>query len=210
MNAVASLLGLAAACLTALVVYELRPEPAAPDPAVASATILVGQVPGPATPPVALDAGSARLADTLLARPLFSQTRRLPNAAGSAAAPVAAATPLPRMTGILIDGPRRSALFATPGTPGGRPIIVAEGGRIGLFTIVSIEPQQVIVIGPEGRRTVRTSFDATLQPPAAPQPVGLGAPQFPGIATPGGPPFIVPPAAPSVGYGIPQSAGAAR
>ena len=206
MNAGAGLLGFVAVGLAALIVVELRPDAAGSDPALPPSQLLAS---APAATPAGLDGNLGTLADTLLARPLFSQTRRPPNVAGPVASAPSIAAPLPRMTGILIDGPRRSAIFAAPATPGGKPVIVAEGGRIGPFTVQTIEPQQVIVIGPEGKRTVRTSFDPTLQPPPMPQPVGLGAPQFPGIAVPGGAPLI-PPTAPSAGYGLPQSAGAAR
>ena len=85
------------------------------------------------------------------------------------------------MTAIMIDGTKRNAIFAA--TDGGRPVVVSEGGRIGPFTVQSIEPQQVTIIGPEGKRAVRTSFDphppAVMAPvpplsPIAPQP-GLSA-----------------------------------
>ncbi len=216
MNALAALLALVATGLAALVFIEIQDQPPSVEPAVAPSPIATT---APAAPRAAADADPSRSVEILLARPLFSQTRRAPSVTSPAAPIASTATPLPRMTGILIDGARRSAIFAPPATSGGgKPVIVAEGGHIGPFTVQTIEPQQVIVIGPEGKRTVRTSFDPTLQPPAPPQPFALGAPQFPGIAPvgasgvgiPGGPPLSIPPIAPGAGYGIPQPAGAAR
>ena len=189
MNALSTLTALLAACLAALIVYELRPQPAstlapdfATDPALRTA--------GLAAPNTATTNRSTSL-DTLLGRPLFSQTRRPGTEAGPTARTVVA-TPLPRMTAILIDGTRRSVIFAVPGPQQGnvRPVTVAEGGRVGAFTVESIAPQQVIVLGPEGRQTVRTSFDPTLPAPAPiPGPV---APLFPGIALPGSTPITTP------------------
>ena len=209
MNALTSLLALAATCLAALIIYEVRPAPAVPSDPVISPGQPISAAP-PALP-AARESNAASLADTLLARPLFSPTRRAPNVASPAAAPAAGATKLPRMTGILIDGSRRSVIFAAPaGDRGGKPTIAAEGGRVGAFTIQTIGPEQVIVIGPDGKHTVRTSFDPNLTPPAPQLPAALAAPQFPGITIPGAPPAIPQPPAPSAAYGLPQSAGAAR
>ena len=205
MNALAALLLFAGICLVSLVAVELRPGAAPSEPAPAPSAVSA-PIAAPAVPAV-LQTNSTTQVDTLLARPLFSQTRRPPNVASPVGAAPSAAIPLPRMTAILIDGPRRSAIFAAPGASGGKPSVVAEGGRIGSFTVQTIEPQQVIVMGPDGKRTVRTSFDPTLQPPPA---MGLAIPQFPGIAVPGGPPLNIPPTMPAAGYGLPQPAGAPR
>ena len=186
MNLIGALFGLAVAGLAATVAFELRPLPGP----VADGS---GR-PGQAAVAIAT-AGSdgatiraARLA-TLLARPPFSQTRRPPDRTSAAPGARPSDLKLPRMTGILIDGSRRSALFVAP--DGGKPISVAVGGTIGPFTVQSIEPQSVVVLGPEGRRMVRTSFDPN--PPApvaplasAPQPPQQLPPQFPGISPPPG------------------------
>ncbi len=124
--------------------------------------------------------------ETILARPLFSPGRR-PAAQAAVAAAIAPVQTLPRMTAILIDGTKRNAIFAA--RDGGRPVVVSEGGRIGPFTVQSIGPQQVTVIGPDGQRAVRTSFD-----PHPPAPVVLAAPAgF--LAPPPLPPQIVLPGA---------------
>ena len=195
MNAALALVGLVAAGLAGVVAVELWPAAPAADPA-APRSLSRNAPASPDRP----DPGTAWI-DLLLARPLFSQSRRPPTAVAAAGRAVTAAAPLPRMTAILIDGTRRSVIFAAPG---GKPISLGEGGRLGAFTVQSIEPQRVVVLGPDGPRTVRTSFD-----PAAPAPLPTplpAAPLFPGIALPnaGSPPFI-PPVVPQ---GMPP--GAAR
>ena len=94
--------------------------------------------------------------DAILARPLFRIGRRPPLAgvAQTAAAPV----PLPRLTAVLVSGTRKSLIFA--GGTDGKPVVVPEGGRIGLYVVQSIGAGQATLLGPEGARTVRPSFGA--------------------------------------------------
>ena len=167
------------------------------EPETAAAPVASGVAPA-AAPVAALgdDASTRAVAvQTVLARPLFSPTRRPPAAAAAAAATPAAT--LPRMTAILIDGDRRSAIFAATGT--GKPTVIDEGGRLGAFTVQTIEAQQVTVVGPDGKRTLRTSFD-----PNPPLPVATVQPSLPPIPGPaqgqilGGPPGLAPAAAPGV------------
>ena len=113
---------------------------------------------------------------TVLARPLFAPNRR--PAAGGGAAP----SGLPRITGILVDGGRRTVIFAA--AEGGRPIVVGEGGEVAGFRVQSIESGQVTVLGSDGARVLRPSFDPSPRPAvAASQPPGL--PGFIGLAAPG-------------------------
>jgi hypothetical protein len=103
----------------------------------------------------------------ILARPLFEANRRPP-----AAAPVAAAAAVvPRVTGLVVTASGRSAIFAVPGDP--RPVVVGQGGRVGVFTVRSIEAGAVTLLGPDGPLVLRPSF-------AAPTTVAA-----PGAATPG-------------------------
>ncbi|HYZ64855.1 MAG TPA: hypothetical protein VE650_20580 [Acetobacteraceae bacterium] len=171
-----TLLVAGSAALAAVVLLELRsPEPAgagvpAPRPVPASS---LGGGGG-----VETKEARAALVEAILARPLFTPGRRVKEDAPAAVVPVADA--LPRMTAILIDGATRRAIFA--GGEGGRPIVVLEGGRIGPFTIQSIDTLQVTVLGPDGKRAVRTSFDPHPPPPvSAALSAGLAPPQ-------GGPP----------------------
>lgn len=134
---------------------------------------------------------------TILARPLFSPTRRPKEdaAAAPAAAPV---TALPRMTAIMIDGARRSAIF----DGNGKPTVLPEGGHLGPFTIQSIEPQQVTIIGPDGKRIVRTTFSNDPPPMATipPAPQGFLPPPPPSqIVLPPGMPTPFPPGLSNLG-----------
>lgn len=130
------------------------------------------------------------MVEAALARPLFSADRRPKQATAQAAAAPARGTALPRMTAILVDGAARTAIFAGAN---GKPAVVSEGGQIGGFTVQRIEPQQVTMLGPDGKRVVRTSFDpnppapeSLMPPPAGPMP-GI----IPG-SVPGAPPFALP------------------
>lgn len=140
----------------------------------------------------ALDRGAGRplaWAETMLARPLFSPDRR-PAAVAATGATNAPAS-LPRLAGILMDGPRRSVIFAAP--DGARPTVVAEGGNLGGFHVQSVEAGQVTIVGPDGAHVLRPSFDPRPAAPTTPVPApGLpslqGLPGFtgiPGLNTPG-------------------------
>ena len=89
----------------------------------------------------------------VLARPLFSPTRR-PAAAAAVAGPATA--DLPRLTGTLVTGSVRHAIFAAPA--GGNPAVASEGGQIGEFRVQSIEAGRVTVVGPQGSLALRPSF----------------------------------------------------
>ncbi|MDT7949950.1 MAG: hypothetical protein RQ966_00445 [Acetobacteraceae bacterium] len=201
MNGLAVGVGVAAAGLAALVAFELRPLPAAPPAPPATSAPSIGPAAAPVQEP---GARPDVLAATLLARPLFTPSRRPPGETSPASASPAAET-LPRMTAILIDGSRRSAIFVPPG---GKPTVVAEGGRIGPFVVRAIEPERVIVAGPDGERTVHTSFDPDLQPPPPPAVPSPGIAGFPGLLQATTPPPN-PLAAPAAGLERTPS-GAAR
>jgi hypothetical protein len=166
---------------------ELEWDPARETAAPGAAIRPPPPTPGPAA---AADAGRrAALAETVLARPLFTPGRRPPTPGQVAVGPAPAANKgLPRMTGILIDGESRRAIFVGP--EGGRPVVVAEGGRVGGFVVQKIDPQSVTVSGPDGTRTVRAAFD-----PHPPPPVQAAAvPGLAGLAG-GPPPMPMPPVA---------------
>lgn len=140
---------LVAAALTALLLVEYR--------------MLVREEPAPASRvqravvvPPAADARPGDLAPvhvaTVLARPLFRPDRRPPAAPGAAAGKAAE---LPRLTGIMIDGGGRRAIFADDK----RPIVASEGDRVGVYMVQAIAPGRVTVYGPEGERVLRPSFD---------------------------------------------------
>jgi general secretion pathway protein N len=106
-------------------------------------------------------AGGERLAraddgeKVVLARPLFSPDRRpLVAAAHSVSG-------LPRLSGIVVSGARKVALFAGPG----RTIVAEEGLRVGAYDVVAISDSGVTVAGPGGTTVLRPVFDPAL--PAA-------------------------------------------
>lgn len=98
---------------------------------------------------------------TILERPLFASGRR-PSAPAQAAAAEAAPLGLPRLAGTLISAAGKSAIFAA--SPGTRPLVLGEGERIGRWTVQSIEAGQVTIAGPDGKLTMRPSFDRTSRP----------------------------------------------
>jgi hypothetical protein len=125
--------------------------------------------PGPAVSSLKPRSGRQALVDGILARPLFTATRR---PAVRLAGPAAAPANQPRLTGILINGSSRSVIFAAP--EGGRPVVAQEGAQVGGYTVTSIEAGQVTLSGPDGTRTLRPAFDA--RPKAASGPSAAGAP----------------------------------
>lgn len=91
---------------------------------------------------------------SMLARPLFASDRR-PHAAAKVAARAAAV--LPRLTGILIYGGVRRVLFAR--VDGAKPMAVSEGAEIANFRVQKIDAEQITLLGPDGPRVVRPTFD---------------------------------------------------
>ena len=95
--------------------------------------------------------------DQVLGRPLFSPDRR----------PVevqVGARGLPRLTGIIVAGTQRVAIFAA--ASGQHPVIAEAGARVGAYQVQSIADEGVTVLGPEGTTLVRPIFDPSH--PAAP------------------------------------------
>jgi hypothetical protein len=100
---------------------------------------------------------------TILARPLFSSTRRPPPPGGhdQAADSELADT---RLTGIVIAPGHRIAIFAPAGT---KAVTVNEGELVSGWRVERITARQVSLSGPEGTRTMQPKFDPNLAPPAA-------------------------------------------
>jgi hypothetical protein len=63
----------------------------------------------------------------------------------------------------------RSAIFALDGAS---PVVLAEGGRINVWTVHRIDAAAVEVVGPRGTRTLRPSFRTALVAQGAPPPSG--------------------------------------
>jgi hypothetical protein len=146
-----------------------------------------GSVGQSASPPVAGSAGSAsplsvtarnepadNQADQrvarILGRPIFTPSRR-PEAPGAAGA----AGGLARLSGVTVSPFGKSAIFA--GGPGGKPIVIEEGARIGGYVVGTIEAGAVTVIGPDGLQVLHPSFDPNVvaKPGVVGSPVPLPA-----------------------------------
>jgi len=110
--------------------------------------------------------------DAILARPLFQPNRR-PPASGSVASGPAS---LPRLSGVMVSGGGRSVIFAAGAD--GKPVVLAEGGRIGAYVVQSIGAGEAVVLGPEGPRTLRPSFGPSIGGATSPDAPGspLGGP----------------------------------
>jgi general secretion pathway protein N len=128
----------------------------------------VAKLPGREAAPAGLDQHEAWL-NQILARPLFNPDRH-PVGGG------AGAQGLPRLTGIIVAGSQRVAIFAAPAN--GHPIIAQAGGRIGAYEVQTVADEGVTVVGPEGTSMVRPAFDSTRPVAAAARP-GVPQPIFP-------------------------------
>jgi hypothetical protein len=99
-----------------------------------------------------------------LSRPLFSATRRPSERAGPdrPADPELANV---RLTGIVIERDRHTAIFAVQGA---KPLVRSEGETVNDWHLDSIAPREVTVTGPAGTTTLEPKPDPTLVRPAAP------------------------------------------
>lgn len=108
----------------------------------------------------------------ILARPLFSATRRPParNDGPTADSSLDDA----RLAGIVTEPGHRFAIFAPSGA---KALIVTEGDTVSGWRVESITPREVSLSGPDGTKTLQPKIDPTLAPPAPP---AVTAPPSPG------------------------------
>lgn len=128
--------------------------------------------------PAPLNRAIAAWQKPILARPLFSPSRR--PARSTAGAGAQASAGLPRLSGIIIAHGQAEAIFA-PAT--GQAMLLKAGGRIGDYTVVSVGADGVVVSGPDGRQTVQPRFvgtDSKVSP--APEPRQSAGPERPPAA----------------------------
>src|SRR5215469_2122660 len=130
------------------------------------------------------------LVATALARPLFSSTRRPPQAAVAGTGDSDLADR--RLTGIVTTPGRRLAIFAVSGD---KPLKVAEGDDVSGWRVESITPREVSLTGPGGSKTLQPKLDPNLTPPPSPIPINNAAGRPPNLPAPGAPRPPVPPAA---------------
>lgn len=102
---------------------------------------------------------TGRLLSEILARPVFSPDRR------PVASNTARTNGLSRLTGIVVSGTQKVAIFAGP--PGSRPTAAQEGERVGAYEVREITRAGVTVLGPEGVMVVSPVFDPAAPPAAA-------------------------------------------
>jgi len=134
-----------------------------------------------ATPAVQNDRPAiSQLTATILARPLFSPTRRPPEAEVTDHSETLLSDM--RLTGILITPDQRLAIFAPAG---GKPLVRSEGEMVSDWRIESIANQSVSLTGPTGATTLEPKADPNLvriTTAAAPQPAaqqGMAPPPHP-------------------------------
>ena len=100
---------------------------------------------------------------TILARPLFSTTRRPPPAQRRPGGRHSTFDDT-RLAGIVTEPGHRFAIFAPAGA---KPLIVSEGDTVSGWRVDSITAREVSLSGPGGTKTLQPKIDPNLAPPAA-------------------------------------------
>jgi hypothetical protein len=170
----------AAGALTLLLAVEWLP---AADPQVTLPAPTAHAAHGSANVAEAVARDTAQWAEAITSRPLFSIGRRPPR--HEAGGHAVATTGLPRLSGIMITGAGRRAIFMPEG---GKPMTLAEGAMVDEYTIRRITPDTVYLSGGKGDMALRPSYD----PAHAGMTTAAPAPAFPqpGFTPPGfQPPF---------------------
>lgn len=126
--------------------------------------------------------GHRDFAAAILARPLFATSRRPPAAtATTARANPSSDTSMPRLAGIIMEGPTRVAIFQP--SRSGKPIVAHEGEEVDGRKIVVIAPFEVTVSGPQGEEhlwpipdvaLLRSPLPLVEAPPANPDMKAMG------------------------------------
>ncbi|HEY4041323.1 MAG TPA: hypothetical protein VGM32_05700 [Rhodopila sp.] len=96
--------------------------------------------------------------EEIMGRPLFSPGRR-PIEGGVRG--------LPRLTGIVVAGSQRVAIFASSGSD--HPLVAQAGSHVGPYEVLTIDDTGVTVRGPEGTTLIRPIFDPARPTPPTPQ-----------------------------------------
>ncbi len=168
-----ALIFLLAGCVTlaGVLAAELTGTPAAETEAGAAAgTLRVTAQPSTALPEPG-PRPEAMVAE-ILARPLFSSTRRPPPHSDGPAADSGLSDT--RLTGIVTAPGHRLAIFVPNGA---KALIVSEGDTVSGWRVENITPREVSLSGPEGTKTLQPKIDPNLLPP--PPPPGAAPPPSP-------------------------------
>jgi hypothetical protein len=75
---------------------------------------------------------------------------------------------LSRLTGIVVTGSRKIAIFAAPA--GGHPIVAEEGSHLNAYEVRAISGTGVTVVGPAGTTVMTPIFDPA-PPPVTKRPL---------------------------------------
>ena len=187
---------LIAGCLIfgAVLLLELKPT-AATDTAAPNETSK--RPDGASTAPRAPGTRLDELLAVALARPLFSSSRRPPQAAVPDSTTNSDLADM-RLTGIVTEPDHHVAIFAVNGA---KPLRVTEGEAVSGWRVESITPHEVSLSGPGGTKTLEPKLDPNLVQPPAPtppaNPAARVAPQPAPVANvpprPGVPPGVRPP-----------------
>jgi hypothetical protein len=136
-------LGVALLALSGIVALEIMGLQSTPDRLSSrTAPISTKQWPNPIEPANQID-GILR---DILARPVFSRDRR------PVASNARVTNGLSRLTGIVVTGSEKTAIFASPFA--GRPITAQEGGHVGAYEVVEITRAGVTISGPDGTKVI--------------------------------------------------------
>ena len=161
---------------------------AAPPPDAEIASVVPPRMPTPL--PAARPSASGQydvLVATILARPLFSTTRRPPQHSDGPAAD--SDLDNARLAGIVTEPGHRFAIFAPTGA---KPLIVSEGDTVSGWRVESITAREVSLSGPGGTKTLEPKIDPNLAPPAPPPMAAATPPAVPpinpAVVRPGFPP----------------------
>ena len=119
-------------------------------------------------------------AGTILARPLFSVSRKPPKPAAVHSA--GAQEGLPRLSGIMIFAGVKRAIFAPDG--GGKPLVLAEGASLADTSIRLIQPGEVVLTSGE---VLRPTYDKNRVSTPLPDFTATDGVRRPGFAGPGFP-----------------------
>jgi hypothetical protein len=122
----------------------------------------------------------------ILARPLFSSTRRpAPQSDDTVADSGLSDT---RLAGIVIAPGHRIAIFASNGE---KPLAVSEGQTVSGWRVEHITAREVSLSGPSGTKTMQPKSDPNLAPPPTPEERVNPPSAVPAAARPGVPPMLL-------------------
>src|SRR5215471_7296301 len=164
----------------------VAPRAAVDQPDQAPAVPQLAAAPVPHPPPIA----------AILARPLFSSSRRPPQSNSPKVAEDGGLADS-RLAGIVIGAGPRFEIFAPEGA---KPLTVNEGETVSGWLVESISQREVALSAPDGTKTLQPKFDPNLVPPppepAPPPPQVVAAPPnaraAPGVVPQPGAPVFVP------------------